>query len=315
MTVSNALLYIVTVLIWGSTFFAIEFQLGTVAPEVSVVYRYVAASLLLFAWCWFRGLRLRFRLRDHLWFVLLGLSLFGINYVLAYRAQIYLTSALTAIAFSTLLWMNIINARLLFGFRAEPRVLLGAALGIVGIATLFVPQIREVSLTDGILVGSMFAVGGAFTASLGNMASQAAQQRKLPVIQSNAWGMLYGSIATAIVALASGHTFNFEWSAAYVISLAYLVVFGSIFAFGAYLTLLGRVGAHKAGYSMVMFPVLAMLLSLLFEGLEIDKYLVIGTALVLVGNLFVLAKSPLASLSRMIKVKIPRSAGVNPRPL
>ena len=119
MTVSNALLYIVTVLIWGSTFFAIEFQLGTVAPEVSVVYRYVAASLLLFAWCWFRGLRLRFRLRDHLWFVLLVLLLFGINYVLAYRAQIYLTSALTAIAFST---MSLAAISVLAAFRGVVKV-------------------------------------------------------------------------------------------------------------------------------------------------------------------------------------------------
>ena len=47
---SNAFLYVLTVLIWGSTWFAIEFQLGVVAPEVSVVYRYGAASLSLFAW-------------------------------------------------------------------------------------------------------------------------------------------------------------------------------------------------------------------------------------------------------------------------
>jgi len=246
---------------------------------------------------------------------LLGVFLFGINYVLAYRAQIYLTSALTAIAFSTMLWMNIINARVFFGVRAESRVLVGALLGIVGILILFLPQIREMSWSDGILVGSLLAVGGAFMASLGNMVSQAAQRRDLPVIQGNAWGMFYGSIVTAIVALAGGHTFNFEWSAAYVSSLAYLAIFGSIFAFGAYLTLLGRVGAHKAGYSMVMFPVLALLLSLLFEGLEIDRYLVAGTALVLIGNVFVLAKSPLASLSRLFRVKIPASPGVNPRPL
>ena len=287
---SNALLYVVTVLIWGSTWFAIEFQLGTVAPEVSVVYRYVAASALLFAWARIRGLNLRFRLRDHVWFVLLGVFLFGVNYVLAYRAQIYITSALTAIAFSTIVWMNIINARIFFGVRAGRRVLFGALLGVAGIFNLFVPQIGELSLTDGVLYGSMLAVLGALVASLGNMASQAAQRRKLPVIQSNAWGMFYGAIVSAAIATTQGYSFNFDWSLAYVGSLAYLSIFGSIFAFGAYLTLLGRIGAHRAGYSMVLFPVVALILSALFEGLQIDASVIVGTLLVLAGNICVLKK-------------------------
>ena len=100
--------------------------------------------------------------------------------------------------------------------------------------------------------------------------------------------MLYGAGFTGIYALAQGHPFNFDLSAGYVLSLVYLTVFGSIFAFGAYLTLLGRIGAHKAGYSMVMFPVVALVFSVLFEGLEIDAMTVLGVGLVLLGNLFVL---------------------------
>jgi drug/metabolite transporter (DMT)-like permease len=288
MPMSNAALYGLTVLIWGSTWFAIEFQLGVVAPEISLVYRYGGASLLLFAWCRFRGLKLRFAPGDHGWFVLLGLLLFGINYIIAYRAQIYITSALTAIAFSTMVWMNIINARFFFGIRAGRRVLFGALLGVAGIVTLFAPQIGELSFTDTVFFGSFLAVLSAVVASFGNMVSQASQKAKLPVVQSNAWGMFYGALFTAGLALANGQPFDFEWSATYVGSLAYLIVFGSIIAFGAYLTLLGRIGAHKAGYAMVMFPVVALILSTLFEGLEIDASIVIGTLLVLAGNLFVL---------------------------
>ncbi len=287
---SNVALYTLTVLIWGSTWFAIEFQLGNVAPEVSLVYRYSIASLLLFAWCGLRRLPLRFRLRDHVWFVLLGLLLFGINYIVAYRAQLYITSALTAIAFSTMLWMNIINARLFFGVRASQRVLLGAVLGIAGIVTLFAPQIGELSFSDSIFFGSFLAVLSALIASFGNIASQAAQRAELPVVQSNAWGMLYGALLTSAIALMNGHEFEFEWTAGYVGSLLYLTVFGSIVAFGAYLTLLGRIGAHKAGYAMVMFPVVALVLSALFEGLEVDASIVTGTLFVLVGNLLVLNK-------------------------
>lgn len=299
---NNAVLYVITILVWGSTWLAIEFQLGVVAPEVSIVYRYAGASLLLFGWSRIRGLRLAFSLRDHGWFFLLGLLLFGVNYVLAYRAQIYISSALTAIAFSTLLWMNIVNARLFFGVRAGRRVLIGALLGIAGIFTLFAPQIGELTFSDSVFFGSFLAVMGALVASFGNMVSQGAQRAKLPVIQSNAWGMFYGTLITAAIAISEGHEFAFDWSAGYLGSLLYLTVFGSIIAFGAYLTLLGRIGAHKAGYAMVMFPVVALILSAIFEGLEVDATVVVGTLLVLAGNLFVL------------NTKAPRREEIRPRP-
>lgn len=285
---SNTLLYIITVLIWGSTWFAIEFQLGTVEPEISIVYRYAGASLLLFAWAWLRGLTLRFSRREHTWFLVLGLFLFCLNYIFAYRAQIYITSAMCAIAFSTIVWMNILLSRLFFGVRSGPRVLLGASFGIVGIVVLFAPRIASVSLSDSVLYGSLLAGLGALAASFGNMASQKAQSLRLPVIQSNAWGMFYGACITAAVSLVEGHPFAFEFTPQYIVSLAYLTVFGSVVAFGAYLTLLGRIGAHRAGYALVMFPVIALILSMSFEGLELDVYIVVGTILVLAGNVFVL---------------------------
>ncbi len=285
---NNAVLFVITVLIWGSTFFAIEFQLGTVAPEVSLVYRYAAASLLLFGWSRYRGLRLRFAPRHHLWFLALGFLLFGINYILSYHAQIHITSALNAIAFSLMVWMNILNSRLFFGVKAGRGVLIGAALGAIGMFFLFAPQIKEVSFSDSVFFGSVLALLAALTASFGNMVSQSTQKQKLPVVQTNAWGMFYGTLLIGSIALYDGHEFNFDSSIAYVSSLAYLTIFGSIVAFGAYLTLLGRIGANRAGYAMVTFPLVALILSVLFEGLEITATTIIGAAFVLVGNLFVL---------------------------
>lgn len=286
----DLLLYGVTVLVWGSTWLAIEFQLGTVAPEVSVFYRYAAAAAILFAWCALRRRSLRFGLRSHGYFALLGLCLFGLNYLLTYHAQQYITSALSAIAFSTMLWMNIINARLLFGTRIEPRVVLGSIFGLAGIVTLFYPEIEALTWSDATLVGAALSISGAIVASLGNMASLAAQRQALPVIQSNAWGMLYGALLTGGFAVFSGREFAFDSSAGYVLSLLYLVVFGSIVAFGAYLTLLGRIGAHKAGYAVVMFPVVAVVLSALFEGLQVTANVLVGVTLVLAGNLVTLAR-------------------------
>ena len=285
---SNSALYVVTVLIWGSTWIAIEYQLGSVAPEVSIVYRYLIASFILFLYCKIRGLSLSFKVKDHLWFGLLGLFLFCLNYIFAYRAQVYITSALAAIAFSTMLWINILLSRIFFGTRAGGRVLWGAVLGIGGILLLFLPRTESVSLTDSVFFGSLLALCGALMASFGNMSSQAAQKRRLPVVQSNAWSMLYGGVFTSLIAVAAGHPFTFDATFTYIISLLYLAIFGSVVAFGAYLTLLGRIGAHKAGYATVMFPVVALILSMLFEGLGLDLWIVGGTALVLLGNLLVL---------------------------
>ena len=287
---NNTILYLITVLVWGSTWLAIEYQLGVVEPEVSIAYRYAVAALVLFVWCRLRGLTLRFSAKDHVYFVLLGLLLFCLNYIFAYRAQVYITSALAAIAFSTMLWMNIILSRVFFGTRITLHVLTGALLGIVGIVVLFAPQIETIAVTDSMFFGSVLALGGALTASFGNMLSQSAQKRQLPVVETNTWGMFYGAILTGIVALASGHEFNFDATFTYISSLAYLAIFGSVIAFGASLTLLGRIGAHKAGYVTVKFPVVAVILSVAFEGMQLTGTIVTGTALVLLGYLLILKK-------------------------
>ena len=155
---------------------------------------------------------------------------------------------------------------------------------------LFAPQISAISLSDSVLFGSLLALAGALTASCGNMVSQAAQKRSLPVVQTNTWSMFYGALLTGVVALASGHEFSFDATFTYIASLTYLALFGSVVAFGAYLTLLGRIGAHKAGYATVMFPVVALILSLAFEGLQLDLAIIVGATLVLLGNSLVLKK-------------------------
>ncbi|HEX2140593.1 MAG TPA: EamA family transporter [Woeseiaceae bacterium] len=288
---NNRALYLITVLIWGTTWIAIEFQLGTVSPGVSIFYRYFLASLLLFGWCRARRLPLAFGRGAHLHFALLGLLLFGLNYILTYHAQFHITSALAAIAFSTMLWMNIVNSRLFFGTRAGARVLLGSALGIAGIVTLFLPEVSALSLSDSVLYGAGLCVAGAYVSSLGNMVSQSAQKQALPILQSNAWAMLYGAVFTGLLAVVQGNEFNFDWSVGYVASLLYLAVFGSIVAFGSYLTLLGRIGASRAGYAVVMFPVVALAVSFAFEGLALTLNIVLGVVLVMAGNVIILRRN------------------------
>ena len=284
----NWLLYTITVLVWGSTWMAIEFQLGIVPPEVSVFFRYLVAAAMLFGWCAWKGVELRFSLAAHRRFLQLGLALFSLNYILTYYAQAYITSALTAIVFSTLLWMNILNGRLIFGTAICREVILGSSLGIAGIAVLFAPEVDVLSLGDSAVYGSLLAISGAYVASLGNMASQAAQAEKIPVLQANAWGMLYGALLTGVTAAVQGHSFALDLSAGYLWSLAYLAVFGSIVGFGVYLTLLGRIGAGRAGYAVVMFPVVAIVISAVTGEMRPDWSTLLGIGLVMAGNVLVL---------------------------
>ncbi|MDX1481397.1 MAG: EamA family transporter [Woeseiaceae bacterium] len=285
---ANLLLYGTTVLIWGSTWLAISYQIGIVDPALSVFYRYAAAALLLFAWCRLRGRPLHYALGDHGIFALLGLTLFSLNFVLVYQSQAYVSSAVAAIVFASLLWMNILNSRLFFGTPIEPRGVAGSLLGVAGLALILAPQLGDLSWNDATFFGGLLCVAGTLVASLGNMLSQRAQRRALPVLQTNAWGMFYGALLTLTYALVSGVELAFDASPRYLLSLGFLVIFGSIVGFGAYLTLLGRIGAHRAGYVTILFPVVAVLLSVAFEDLVLDQQSFAGIALVLGGNLLAL---------------------------
>jgi len=281
-------LYLISVLIWGSTWFAITFQFGRVPPAVSVAYRFALAGSTLVAWAAVKRLRLRFPASDHLWLALQGLLLFGINYVCVYLAETQITSGLVAVAFSLLVVLNIVFSRVFFRTPLRPGILAGAALGIVGVALVFLPEIRGGAAAGNATTGIALALVGAVSASFGNIVAYRNYARGLPLIQQNAFGMLYGAVAVAAFALVEHQPFPFDGSAHYLLSLAYLTLFGSIVAFGAYLALLGRIGADRAGYVTVAIPVVAVLLSGLFEGLEWRPSLAIGVLFCVAGNVAVL---------------------------
>ncbi|OUR78908.1 EamA family transporter [Colwellia psychrerythraea] len=287
---NNTLLYLITVLIWGSTWIAINYQLGDVAAEVSLVYRFGLAALCMFAYCRFKKLPLEFSAKQHVQLFAFGLTLFGFNYYLLYNAQAHINSALTSIAFSTLMMVNILNARVWFKTRISSQVYYGGALGLMGIVTLFWPQISNVHFGDSTLLGLGLCLIGVFFASTGNMISIKNQHDKMPVLPATAWGMMYGSLFMFVVAIVQGQTFNFSYTFEYISSLLYLSIFGSVIAFGCYLTLLARIGAHKASYATIMFPAVAVVISSFFEGFIWDSYTFIGLSLMLAGNLVVLAK-------------------------
>jgi drug/metabolite transporter (DMT)-like permease len=287
-------LYGSTVIIWGTTWLAIKFQLGSVDPMVSVFYRFIAAALTLFLYCRLRGLKMRFHLKDHLFMALQGLVLFSVNYWLIYLAEVHLTSGLVAVIFSGIVFMNMINGAFWLGAPIRLNVLLGGAIGVLGIVLVFWPQLISFRLSDKGALGLLLSAVSTFMASLGNIISARHQQNNLPVIQTNAYGMAYGAGIIGIISLASGKTFSFEVSLSYVGSLFYLSLFGTVIAFGCYLKLIGKIGADRAAYATMLFPVVALGISTFYEGYQWAAHNLIGMAVVLIGNWMVLNKRALA---------------------
>jgi len=286
----NFILFSASAIIWGSTWLAIKFQLGLVDPIISVSYRFILASFILLVFCRISGLNLKYNVKEHLFFALQGFFLFGINYWLVYLAEVHLPSGLVAVIFSMIIFFNIFNGAIFVGSPIRVRVIAGAALGIVGIGLVFKQELLSFSLSSDNSLALVIAGLGALTASLGNITSVHNQKINLPVIQTNAFGMMYGALFMLIISLIIGKHFSFEISYAYIGSLLYLSIFGSIIAFTCYLTLLGKIGADKAAYVTLIIPVIALILSTIFEEYTWTLYAIIGVALILIGNMLVLIK-------------------------
>lgn len=298
---SNSFLYLITVLIWGSTWLAINYQLGDVAPEASVTYRFALAAFILFVFAKMKRLPMLFPMKQHALFAAFGICLFGLNYLLLYNAQQHINSALACIAFSTLMLMNIINAKIFFKTHITKQVYFGGAFGLVGIVTLFWPQLTDVKLGAATFLGLGLCLLGTFSASIGNMLSIKNQKNCVPIVQANAWGMLYGAIFTSLAVVVQGKQFTFSFEPAYLTSLVYLSLFGSVIAFGCYLTLMTRIGSHKTSYANIIFPAIAVLISTVVEDFTWSEYTVIGLGFVLLGNLVVLTKT--TTLQRLFSFK------------
>ena len=280
----NALLYLITVFIWGSTWLAIKFQLGVISPELSIAYRFGLAAIILIVFSLLRRLPMGFSLKTHAFFALQGLLLFSLNYFLVYLAEGNLTSGLVAIIFSLIIVLNVLFGAIFLGNPVRLRMMIGAGLGLLGLAFVFWPELTSLSLSSQKIVGMIMAFIATISASLGNVVSARNQRNDLPVIQTNAYGMLYGAVFMLVTALIRGAALEFDTSPGYVLSLFYLAIFGSVIAFGSYLTLLGRIGLDRAAYVTVLFPVIALLLSTIFEDLRWGIYQLLGVLLILLGN-------------------------------
>ena len=265
-----------TVLIWGSTWIGIKYQLGVIDPMVSIGHRFALSALLIFIFLWLRREPVLLSWRHHRFIALQGLCLFCMNYFFIYHSELVLTSGLVAVVFSTIVVLNILNSAIFLGQPVNLTVLFGAGLGLLGMVGVFWPELHSLDLSDSSFRALLYCFAGTVLASLGNMIAVRNQRQKIPVLVCNAWGMLYGAGIMYCLALSRGQSLSLEWTPAYLVSLVYLALFGSVIAFWAYITLMGRIGADRAGYSNLLFPLVALLISTLVESYQWSGPALIG---------------------------------------
>ncbi|MCY1482607.1 putative amino-acid metabolite efflux pump [compost metagenome] len=287
----NLSLYLLTVLIWGTTWIAIKLQLDVVAIPASIAYRFALAALVLFVVLLASRRLQKLDARGQLICLAQGLCLFCLNFMCFYTASQWIPSGLIAVVFSTATLWNALNAWLFFRQRIAANVLAGGALGLCGLGLLFWPELAGHQASRETLLGLGLALLGTLCFSAGNLLSSLQQKAGLRPLTTNAWGMLYGALLLSGYCLASGTPFAFQWSTVYVGSLLYLAIPGSVIGFTAYLTLVGRMGPERAAYCTVLFPVVALNISAFVEGYQWTVPALLGLGLVMLGNVLVFRRA------------------------
>jgi drug/metabolite transporter (DMT)-like permease len=268
---SSPILFLIACLIWGSTFFAITLQLGSVPPAVSVVYRFALASAVLFAWCRLRGDRLWMPWRAQRWLMLQGAATFCLSYICTYTAEQYLVSGLVAVLFALMVFWNPIFSRIAFGTPLTWRTWSAAAVAICGVTLLFFDSVRGawVEIMSGgnghFLLGLVTAITATIASTVGNLVVVKVREESHNVLLTMGWSMLWGTCLVALWVVLSGQSFVLPVTARYWGGLLYLSLFGSVIAFAAYFTLIHRIGSQKAVYIGVVTPVISVLLSIQLE--------------------------------------------------
>lgn len=295
----NALLYCLVVVIWGTTWIAIYLQQGPVAAPVSIFWRFAVATALMMVIMLARGKLRSLSLRDHLFCLLQGSCVFCFNFWCFYTAAAWINTGLESVIFSMAVLFNAVNSFFFFGQKPPLRFYCAAALGLTGIVTLFWHDLMSSGFSGSLLLGIGLSALGTFGFSLGNMISLRHQKKGLEVMTTNSWAMLYGTMLIATIALVRGDNFTPQWTFSYLGALLYLAVFGSVVAFGAYFTLVGRIGPSNAAYSTLLFPLVALSFSTVYEGYSWQMNAVAGLVLILVGNLVMFARPPALLRRRM----------------
>jgi drug/metabolite transporter (DMT)-like permease len=291
-SMSPTSLFAATVAIWGTTWIAIKFQLEAVAPELGVALRFSIAAAVVLALCAVRGIRLAQPVRVHGLLAAIGLLGFCISYLAVYHAERFIVSGLVAVGYAAAPLVNMLLARTLLGTPMSRRVALGGLLGLAGIALVFWPEFVRLQGNGPLLVGAAFTAGAVLASCLSNIGMARVQSVGVKGWAPLGIAMAWGAAAAWFSVLASGRPLAIGWSWPFVLSLAYLALAGSVLAFAAYYSLIGKIGPARAAYVGVMSTIVALLISALFEGYDWRLATFVGIALAVGGNVLALQSGP-----------------------
>jgi drug/metabolite transporter (DMT)-like permease len=290
---SNGVLFAICTLIWGSTWIAITYQIGHTAETLAVAWRYTLAALCLGLFCMVRGLPFKLPLHIHIKMAGVGFFLYCLNYTLLYMAQAHIISALLALMSSSIIYFNVVLRRWWLKQPIRLEVVVGATFGLAGIICLFVPEFSKVSMDAALAAGLSIAFVSFFSASIGNVISERILTSGTPVIQMNFYAMSYAMVMLYVTAWFTNDILVIPTAPEFYLSLLYLAIFGSVLAFGSYMKLLKQIGADKAAYVVLVYPIVALVISTFFEGYTWSWLSVLGVAVVLVGNAIAMGKVPI----------------------
>lgn len=281
-------------LIWGTTWFVILGQIGTVPPVWSVTYRFLVAGIAMFAYSLLSGASLRIGRDGHVFALIFGIAQFVLNFNLVYQAEAYITSGLVALVFALLIVPNTVFARMFLGTRPGGRFYLGAAIAVAGIALLFVNEYRVAGVNSrSVLTGIGLTMLGVLSASVANVMQATKRAARLPMASLLAWGMFWGTLLDAMVAWMTAGPPVVDWSFAYIGGVLYLGLAASAIAFMAYFSVIRMIGPGPAAYSGVIVPVIAMGISTLWEDYRWTAAAAAGGLLALAGLIIALtARKP-----------------------
>ena len=271
-------------LAWGTTWYAVTLQFGTVHAMVSLVYRFALASLLLVLWCAVKRETLAMTRRQHLMMAGLGFFGFTLSYAFTYEAEERVVSAVVAVLFAALAFLNIALFRLVLGHRARPVAWAAAALGTFGVGLLSWGEIAHSQRSEGAIVGIGLSLAGVVATATGNVFARKGEEAGTSLAASTTWATLYGLIFLVVYVLASRTPWGFEPTLRYVLSLLYLGSFGSVVAFLLFFRVARSRGYTTASYILALCPILAMVMSTLFEAKRWSAIELAGVALVLAGQ-------------------------------
>ncbi|GMM91722.1 DMT family transporter [Qipengyuania sp. MTN3-11] len=280
----NLAAFLLVSLLWGGTWLVIKDQLSAVPASWSITYRFIVASLGMFALAKLRGEPLALPRSGWRWVVALGLFQFSFNFTFVYNAERFITSGLVAVMFALLVVPNAIFGRLVLGQPIRREFVLGSGIAAIGVALLLAQEWRAspATLTE-VLLGTALTAGGILSASAANIVQAMEGAKRLPLLTLLAWSMAAGVAFNAGVALATQGPPVFDTRPAYALGILYLGLLGSVATFPLYYGLVRKVGAGQAAYTSVIVPIVAMILSTLFEGFRWGPLPAAGAIVTLAG--------------------------------